>query len=82
MTVTNWLTPKEVADLLRYTDPTAVYDLIRAGELEAVNRSSGKRARYLVDPESVQRFLRRRMVRVPAATSAPSTLPPGMKRYV
>lgn len=58
------LTPAEVAadSRLRMT-AAKVRTLIQKGELEAIDISTGSRPTYMVKPESVEDFIRRRTVR-------------------
>ena len=50
-----WMTPKEAGDVLR-CDAKTIIRLVLQGKLVAVNRSAGRRPRYLVDVDSVNNF--------------------------
>lgn len=52
----NWLTPAEVAPMLGYDTPGTVRELIRAGHLEAMDVSRGKRPSYRISPRAVEKF--------------------------
>lgn len=63
-----FLTPTEIAKLLRVS-PDTIHGWIRRAELRAVNVGSGTtRARYRVSRESLDDFLQLREVQPPART--------------
>jgi hypothetical protein len=86
--LSKWLTLKEAAALLGYVNGQTVSLLIGKGELRAVDRSLhrslARKADYRVDPDSVQAFIRSRIVGAAAPSPVPpmKTLPPGVKRFV
>jgi hypothetical protein len=52
-----WLRTAEVKDRIGVDSEDMVRDLIRRGELEAIDVSRSKKPRYRVSPEAVERFL-------------------------
>ena len=61
MTDLQFLTPPTVGKILG-VDPSRVIGWIRAGKLDAINLSEGRRPRYRVSRDALDRFLRQRQV--------------------
>jgi hypothetical protein len=63
MDVSKWITPKEAAAALGYEKADTAVKLVKARQLRAIDRRvGGNRARYLIDPASVEEFKQRRLV--------------------
>lgn len=75
--VTPYLTPPEIAKLLRVSHEKLI-GWIRRGELAAVNVGNGTRPRFRISQESLDAFLRRREVQpIPKAMPRRRQVPEG-----